>query len=270
MIFGSLKKKQLPVRLPDGERIIAIGDLHGQLPRLKSVLKNLRAYRKKNPAAFETIIFLGDYVDRGLQSAQLIDYLIAFREKATNAGARVHFLKGNHEVLLLNALADPEADAKVWIRNGGLETVASYLNGGIKTPSKGTDLKATLHEFQTAVPPAHRDFFKSLELFQKQGPFIFVHAGIRMERKMKDQKEADLLWIRGPFLDWSGPRQKRIVVHGHSITNRFEPELYPHRLAIDTGSYLKKGRITAAIFEKDMVRFVQNAPGAEFSDSPFS
>jgi serine/threonine protein phosphatase 1 len=200
-----------------------------------------------NPTARSLHVFVGDYIDRGPDSRQVIDRLIAL--------ARTHdcvFLKGNHEAVLLDFLQRPSALAE-WRQYGGLETLMSY---GL-TPSINPDEKeqeALCLALNRALPDSHREFLAELRPSFSCGDLFFVHAGVRPGVALKKQHEEDLLWIRDEFLSHEGYHEK-IIVHGH--TPNPKPEICPNRINIDTGAYAT-GRLTCAIFEEDKVRFIEH------------
>ena len=269
-MFGLFPKKKLRISLAKGERVIAIGDIHGQKRRFKELMSLVDKYRADNPIEKESLLFLGDYVDRGPHSPFVIDALIKRKKEAKKTNQDVFFLQGNHETLTLEALEQTGKREEVWWRNGGKETVESYLNyAGVEIPDDAS-LSTQLNLFRESFPDKHLKFLKKLDQLERIGPLVFVHAGIDFERKLKDQRSEDIHWIRGPFLNWQGPEKKYLVVHGHSITPRMRPEIKPHRVGIDTGSYKQKGRITAAIFEGNKVRFLSSGTLKEYKKNMFS
>ncbi len=266
-MFGFTKKK-IRVELDKDVRVIAIGDIHGQLNRLHALMERVDRYREKNPVGEEHIVFLGDFADRGPASAEVIDYLNGRRKKAKNSAHTEVFLKGNHEQLMINALEGEEGKADLWWRNGGRETVrnyASYCNFNLS----GDVISHHLEKLRQHFPKSHRKFYDRLQLLYRVGPLVLVHAGIRMDRSIKEQQEEDLIWIRSAFLNWRGPARKFMVVHGHTITRNFQPEVKKHRIGLDTGSYRLKGQITAGIFEGNKVRFISSGTRRNFKNSPF-
>ncbi len=268
-MFGLLSKKTIRVRLPDNVRVVAIGDIHGQLDRLSNVMDQVEAYRQKKPVSQEHIIFLGDYSDRGPHSAPVVEYLCNRLKDAKNKPHQEIFLKGNHEELLLDALGGEPRRVDVWWRNGGKQSIESYLEFSGQPLDNAGNQEQALELFRTGFPPKHQKFYDRLENMYQVGPLLFVHAGIRMDLPAKDQQEEDLYWIRGPFLNWRGLQKDYLVVHGHTITPNFKPEIRPHRIGLDTGSYRAGGKITAAVFEKDKVRFFGSGSKANFGNNPF-
>ncbi|MEH6405208.1 MAG: metallophosphoesterase [Sneathiella sp.] len=263
-------KKRIRVELPDNQRVIAIGDIHGQLNRLEKLMTYVDAYRERNPIAHEEFVFLGDFTDRGPFSAQVVNYLIQRKSKAEQEGRTETFLQGNHEELLIDTCIGNGDRTGPWLRNGGKQTLESYSKiYDFPLPGRnGSD--DAIEQLRAKFPKNHMDFYKSLSPMHQVGPLVFVHAGLDMDATLTEQRPENIFWIRGPFLNWQGPLKDFLVVHGHSITANFKPEILPHRIGIDTGSYRRSGKITAAIFEKNSVRFFSSGTLKKFGAGPFS
>ena len=210
----------------------AVGDVHGRLDLLKLILAEIeddaKRYSIRDPQP--RLIFLGDYVDRGAQSAGVIDLLSSDRL----AGFETYFLKGNHEDVFLQFWADP-AKGDDWKRIGGLETLWSY---GVTAPRNRGDIegwRVAQQQLIERMPPAHLEFLDNLALAFEDERRLFVHAGVRPGRSIDEQAEVDLLWIRDAFLSHPAPYHKT-VVHGHT------PQLKPYkdkwRVGLDTGAYV--------------------------------
>lgn len=186
-----------------GGRLLAVGDIHGCLRQLTALLDQVA------PRAADQVVFLGDYVDRGPDSAGVINFLIDF---AKSFPATV-FLRGNHEEMFTDYLED--RDPSLFLINGGMKTLASYQASG-----------------QWPIPPSHRAFIAALRSYYETDDFIFVHAGLRPGIPLAEQNPRDLAWIRREFIssdyDWNKP-----VVYGH--TPLAEPLLGKKRLGLDTG-----------------------------------
>ncbi|MGA1874686.1 MAG: metallophosphoesterase family protein [bacterium] len=194
------------------ERIFAIGDIHGCFDKLCSLMDRIAPDRLK-----DILIFLGDYIDRGPQSMEVVDYLLHLSE----IGFKAIFLKGNHEAMLLDYLDNPDDYHRMmYMFNGGYATVESYT---LRMKSGGGFL----------VPPAHMIFFQSLRLFYETDSHIFVHAGLLPGLPLNEQKEKDLLWIRDEFIHSSYDFGK-IVVFGHTPFQ--EPLILEKKIGIDTGA----------------------------------
>ncbi|MFK3890191.1 metallophosphoesterase family protein [Sphingomonas sp. NPDC079357] len=218
-----------------GSRIYAIGDIHGCRDELDRLLAMIDADDAARGTAETTLIFLGDLVDRGPDSAGVIARLIAL----SRARPRVRFLKGNHEELFLHALTGAKDALRTFCRVGGKETVLSYGVGRAEYDS--LDYPQLAERMAALVPAEHRTFLDSFEDIIVSGDYAFVHAGIRPEVPLDEQKPSDLRWIRDSFLDYRGPFPK-MIVHGHTITP--EVDRRTNRIGVDTGAYAS-GKLTA-------------------------
>jgi serine/threonine protein phosphatase 1 len=231
--------------LPERLRIYAVGDVHGRADLLKQLFSRVDEDLKEHPIAESIQIFLGDYIDRGQNSAAVLDLLI---ERARTH--RMSCLKGNHEHFLFEFLENPGV-LKHWARYGALPTLASYgLTPSIYAdPKEQAELSASL---RNAIPECHSQFLAGLKLSVTCGDFFFVHAGVRPGTPLSRQREDDLLWIRDDFLLHEEPFEK-IIVHGH--TPVWEPDVRNNRINIDTGAYVT-GRLTCLRLERDKIEFV--------------
>jgi len=227
---------------PPGQFVVAVGDVHGRLDLVEMLWHQIDAASRLSSARQRTLIFVGDYIDRGMHSAELIDRLLE-----GFPGFETIYLKGNHDETLLQFLTDPTI-GEVWRNFGGLETLRSY--GVSHTPGKSWS--QTRSEFADAIPRSHVDFFKNLKLHASVGDYLFVHAGLKPRVPLEDQRETDLLWIREEFLE-STANFGRIVVHGHTPTET--PDIRPNRIGIDTGAYMT-GTLTALVLEGRSRRFL--------------
>lgn len=242
MIGRLLRKgRQKPVaRLPEGVRIYAIGDIHGRADLLDRTISRIDTHVAGNPVARPIILFVGDYVDRGPSSKNVIDLLIGI------AGAReTVFLRGNHEEFMLNFLSTPSM-LREWGRAGGLETLMSY---GLQ-PTLNSDSAVQIElakALAAALPQEHRRFLDSLFPFFSCGGYFFAHAGVRPGVALREQKSEDLLWIRDEFLLHEEDFGK-VVIHGHTPVP--EIDVRPNRINIDTGAYIT-GRLSCLVLEKD-------------------
>jgi serine/threonine protein phosphatase 1 len=240
-------------RAPDGVVAYAIGDVHGRADKLRELEGLVRADAARRAAARRVVVLLGDYVDRGPASREVLEHLCA----PPPDGLERVCLAGNHEWLMLAFLDDP-GEAGPWLANGGAATLASYgVEGahGLRGAPAGDVLRAR-DELRAALPAAHLAFLRGLRRMHREGDYLFAHAGIRPGIAPGDQVEDDLLWIRQPFLS-SNSDHGCVVVHGHSIVQ--EPEIRPNRIAIDTGAYAT-GVLTALAVEGEQVEFLRTAP----------
>ncbi|WP_420381539.1 metallophosphoesterase [Novosphingobium sp.] len=215
-----------PTRVPAGERVYAIGDIHGRLDVFETMIAMIDADDAARNPAETTVILLGDLVDRGPASAGVIAAARAWAARRT-----VRVLAGNHEEMFLASMTD-EGTLRHFLRYGGRETLLSYP---ISMDEYGPATLAELQDLmRDRIPAADIAFLLGMEDLIRIGDYVFVHAGIRADAPLEDQVTGDLRWIRGEFFDDPTPRDFA-VVHGHTITP--EPELSPHRIGIDTGAF---------------------------------
>jgi serine/threonine protein phosphatase 1 len=236
---------------PEGGRFYAIGDIHGRLDLLDRLLETIRDDQETRSEAPVTLIFLGDYIDRGPESKGVVDRLLEGFEPPFFAV----FLKGNHEDLLLSFIRDPDPSVN-WLRNGGDEALLSY-GVDVETVRQAflagpPGLAEAARRFGAALPESHLRFYKGLELSRRLGDYLFVHAGVRPGTPLEAQSEEDLLWIRQEFLD-STHDFGAVVVHGHTPT-RF-PQERGNRIGIDTYA-VRTGKLTAVGLEGEQRWFL--------------
>ncbi len=224
-----------PAAIPDGERVYAIGDIHGCADLLDDLLIRLEADDAARGPARTTLIFLGDLVDRGPASAAVIERLIRLTAERPNS----RFLLGNHEEVFVEALKGEPKALRMFCRIGGRETILSY--GVDADDYDRMDYEELYEALKARVPAEHQAFLSACEDMIVIGDYVFVHAGIRPGVDLSTQRSTDLRWIRNPFLDHDRPLEK-IVVHGHTISS--ELDVQPHRIGVDTGAY-QTGRLTA-------------------------
>jgi serine/threonine protein phosphatase 1 len=236
-------------RTPDGCLVYAVGDIHGRLDLLEALLEGVDADLAQTAAARRAVVFLGDYVDRGPQSREVIDRLLDYQ---ASTSAEVRFLRGNHEDCLVAFMRDP-ATGPGWCEFGGRETLASY---GVSAPERRAapaEWAAASQALREALPARHADFLGRLEPALSLGDYFFAHAGARPGVRLADQSEHDLMWIRGDFLNHPD-RFEKIVVHGHTP----EPEVTAdhRRFGLDTGAYMT-GILTALRLESATASLLQ-------------
>jgi serine/threonine protein phosphatase 1 len=224
--------------VPPGIRIYAVGDIHGRLDLLEELLARIDADIARRPPARPIYVFLGDYIDRGPSSRETIDRLIEHGKANETV-----FLKGNHELIAIKCLSDPNLFDQ-WLRLGGYETLVSY---GVRpeTLANAKQIVGLQSAFHDALPQRHLHFFRDLQNSFTCGDFFFVHGGVKPHVELSQQKESDLLWIRGEFLS-SDCDFGKIIVHGHTPVS--EIEVRPNRINIDTGAFAT-GRLTCLVLE---------------------
>jgi serine/threonine protein phosphatase 1 len=233
-------------RIPSRTRIYAVGDVHGRRDVLAAVFSRIDQDLKAQPVSETIEVLIGDYIDRGPHSRQVLDLLIARRRERNMV-----FLKGNHEECALSVL-DNSTSFSEWKQMGGINTLLSY---GV-VPIRSEDGSEPQHEiaaaFRKALPDDHYRFLQGLALSFSCGDFFFTHAGVRPGIPLSRQSQRDLLWIRDDFLLHEEDFGK-VVVHGHTPTQ--EPEVRSNRINIDTGAYAT-GRLTCIVLEGDQMRFL--------------
>ena len=237
--------------------IYAIGDIHGRSDLLKKIVTEIAGDIFKTGVQFHpTLVFLGDYIDRGPASKQVITDLIAI---SAHPDLNVQCLLGNHEAMMLDVY-DRGTGADLWLKHGGAETLKSY---GIQVDPDAAAPSDLRRRMRRAVPSEHIAFLKSLPLMAVIGDYIFVHAGVRAGVALAEQKKSDLLWSR---LNSSGvDAPGKTVVHGHTPVD--QPLHTEGRISVDTGAYLT-GRLTAVRIANDRVSFLTTEPHGRFYAEP--
>jgi serine/threonine protein phosphatase 1 len=212
-----------------GRRIFAVGDIHGSHDKLVSLMSELPWNRER-----DILVFLGDYIDRGKRSKEVVEYLLNLRK----GGGEIVFLMGNHEKLLLDYyVSGSDYDLRLWRSFGGWETIENYTNG------------AGIWGRPAFLPRAHLAFFRELLPYYETEDYVFVHAGLRDGVPLGKQKVDDLLWIRKSFTE-SDHSFGKTVVFGH--TPMRSPYVAPGKIGIDTGAGY--GNVLTAV-ELPAVRF---------------
>ena len=251
--FRNPDKARRIARVPDGERWYVIGDIHGRLDLLEALQAAIEEDDAQAGAADTTVVFLGDLVDRGPDSAGVIKLARKWGKKR-----KVRYLAGNHEEMFLDSFKDKET-LRHFLRHGGRETVLSY--GVKKKEYNRMQLEEVQKAMQQVVPAKDREFLESFEEIIVVGDYVLAHAGINPKRAVDDQKRKDLLWIRDRFLAHEEPLS-HVVVHGHTIFEEVEDN--GNRVGIDTGAF-RTGRLTALVLEGDSRRTIQAAQAEDGS-----
>lgn len=236
-------------RAPTDCRVYAIGDIHGRADLLRALHRRIRADAAQAPGLDRRVVYLGDYIDRGAASREVLDILI---DEPLPGFTSVH-LSGNHEAMALDVLGDSRA-APRWLNDGGAATLKSYGLAGPPCwdPVAMADLGESL---AAALPARHLAFLRGLRLSHSEGDYFFCHAGIRPGVALESQAREDLLRIRETFLE-SDADHSKMVVHGHSISDRVEPR--PNRIGVDTGAW-RSGRLSALVLEADTWRVLDTS-----------
>lgn len=216
--------------VPPATVIYAVGDIHGRLDLLTRATDEIAAAGRAAQANGSTVVavFLGDYIDRGPDARGVIDHLLRFRDSST---CRCVFLRGNHEDVLLRLVDGEERNAR-WLEYGGLDTLHSYgaMRHGLGPREPVERLREVVAE---VIPEDHLAFLRKTQLYVQYGDYVFVHAGLRPDRLLEEQSDADLMWFR--YYDDEAPVWPHTVVHGHSVNTR--PVKGRSRIGVDTGAY---------------------------------
>ncbi|WP_321323546.1 metallophosphoesterase family protein [uncultured Parasphingorhabdus sp.] len=240
MLNRLLRRKKAPspidqATIPDGRRVYAIGDVHGRNDLLLQLLDQIIKDDSERDNAESEIIFLGDLVDRGPDSAGVLDTAMRIREELGS----VRFLMGNHEEVYLAAATGEEKSVRFFNRIGGRETILSY-DISMKEYIE-LDMVQLAERVRNLFPKEHIDFIASFEDHITIGDYAFVHAGIRPGLPISEQRQKDLRWIREDFLAVQEAHEK-VIVYGHTISE--EVVEAGNRIGIDTGAYYS-GKLTA-------------------------
>lgn len=245
-----------------GARAYAVGDVHGRLDLLDRMLDRIEDDARSRPRRKTWIVFLGDLVDRGPDSAGVVERLRTYRPTF----AKTVFLMGNHEEALLRVLGGEDHLLGDWLKFGGAQCATSY--GVDPNRLARTAGRRAVDLLKANVPDAHVDFLSSFVDTVSFGDYLFVHAGIRPGVLLADQEHSDLRWIRQPFLDDCSDHGM-MVVHGHTIAPNVD--VRSNRIGIDTGAY-RTGKLTALAIEDTERWFldVQSASGDNSETDGFS
>ncbi|MFQ5560257.1 MAG: metallophosphoesterase [Nitrospinota bacterium] len=252
MILHLFKKKNdfiLNPEIPPGVRIYAVGDIHGRDDLLqtmhKKILKDARAFQDIEK---KIIVYLGDYIDRGLESKEVLDRLI----NSPLDGFQSVFLKGNHEDIFLKFLQNSTV-GPAWFKIGGDAFVYSYRISVDGHPSATEKYRTIQEKLNSCLPASHLIFLSQLQNSFEMGDYFFVHAGILPGVPLNEQRTKHLFWIRDDFTAVKTSHEK-IIVHGHVI--RDKPEICKNRIGIDTGAFCSN-ILTCLVLEGETRRFLQ-------------
>ncbi len=234
---------KVPV-MPDAP-FFAVGDIHGCFAPLSALMARLDAMAK-GP---ETIVFVGDYIDRGAHSRPVLEFLFRANKEHPN---KVVCLMGNHERMMLDFIDDPAGRGAIWLQNGGLDTLASF---GITLRQRDTDTDTAIeiaNALEAALPAGMQNWLRALPLRWSSGNVHCVHAALSPARAPDDQREEVLLWGHPNFM--TVPRDDgQFVVFGHTIVP--QAGVTGSRIAIDTGVY-RTGRLSAVRVETGACHFL--------------
>lgn len=236
------RKKRPESTLPEGARgyrAYVVGDIHGRLDLLDRLIESIHAEIERDRPQKVVLVFVGDLIDRGPDSAGVVERLRKYR----HPGVRLVVLLGNHEEVLLRILEGDSSLVESWLEFGGAECLQSYGVDPFKI--QAMEPRAALQLIVKAVPQSHTRFLSECADTFRFGDYLVVHAGIRPGIAVDQQLQSDMRWIREPFLG-DDSDHGFVVVHGHTI--RPEVEVRANRIGIDTGAYAS-GRLTALAIE---------------------
>jgi serine/threonine protein phosphatase 1 len=259
MLNFSSKSERGPAGTP-GYRAYVVGDVHGRLDLLEQLLARIHSELQRRPAAKTLLVFVGDLIDRGPSSAHVLERLRTYRRE----GVQPIFILGNHEEVLLRILRGESKLIAKWRWFGGSECLQSY---GVE-PEQLAHLSEdeALAAIRHAIPKNHVQFLESFVDSCRFGDYLFVHAGIRPGIELDQQSQADLRWIREPFLlDESD--HGFVVVHGHTISPEVQDR--PNRIGIDTGAY-RTGLLSALAVEGHDRWLVDTRPNPQNETAPYN
>ncbi len=235
-----------PASVPPGRRVYAIGDIHGCAQQLAALHEIVAEDLARRPVDSALLLHIGDYVDRGSDTAGVLERLVA---GSPVAGTETINLLGNHDDTMWHALSGDRAAATDWLFAGGKPALESY----------GIDPETPRESWRESVPSSHLDFLQGLPLRHQEGGYLFVHAGIRPGVPLGQQTREDMLRIRQPFL-YTERHLGAVVVHGHTPVK--EPLVRHNRIAIDTGAVFG-GLMTCVVLEDETIGFLTAGPVGE-------
>ena len=244
-LFHRSKKQPVGPSVPAGERYYVIGDIHGRLDLFNALIDAIEDDNANAPGVITHVILLGDLIDRGPESAGVVE-----RSRNWAKKRKVRILAGNHEEMFLQSFEDEEV-LRHFLKHGGRETILSY--GLPKKEYRSLALEELRARLPQIVSQEDREFIAQFEELIVAGDYVFVHAGIDPLVPLEEQRRSDLLWIRERFLKHKGAMTKT-VVHGHTIFDGIEQKR--QRIGIDTGAF-RTGVLTALVLEGDTRRAIQ-------------
>ncbi len=260
MVFRRLLSsfRRIPTVLPElpfsavidpDEPFYVVGDIHGCLDALVEKLDLIEQHQNENPVMSEAIVVLiGDYVDRGPKSAQVLDLLY---ERCLSNPDKCICIFGNHEQMMLDFIDDPAGKGRRWLRFGGLDTLASYGLGGVTEKSDLEDLVEMSMDLETALGPEKQIWLREMPKIWRSGNVVCVHAGLDPNKSIEAQKPSTMVWGH-PDFEKQTRDDENWVVHGHTIVPH--PMSHSGRIATDTGAY-KTDSLTVAAVQKRKVSF---------------
>jgi serine/threonine protein phosphatase 1 len=246
-------------RTRDGRevRVYAIGDIHGRIDLLETLIDRIQADVIRRPHASMRIIILGDFIDRGPGSAKIVDLLIHLKTEP-----HVIVLRGNHEAIMLDAYSGDHSAMDLWLEHGGLATLESF--GAELGEIEIDDTRAMIKLARRVIPRRVIAWIAKLPTHVQFGQYYFVHAGIRPGVPLCDQQDEDRLWIRQVFTECAHDHGA-VIVHGHTV-NEGGVSFAPNRIGVDTGAY-RTGLLSAVAVQGDRLWTIDTRPDGTSSAS---
>lgn len=247
-----LKRNNITVsdpRTPPDTIIYAIGDIHGSLEPLMRLHEKIEIDSDKYNEKHKILVYLGDYIDRGVNSSEVIDLLI----NNPLRDFKKIYLKGNHEHALLSFLENSE-NSREWFTWGGDSTVMSYGASFYDEMNNRFSYADIRNNLARLIPQTHYEFYRNLKISHIEGDYMFVHAGLKPKVLIENQSDLDMITIRDEFVSCNKKFSKKIVF-GHTIFK--EPYIDDVKIGIDTGAYLS-GKLSCVVLEDDNVRFISS------------
>lgn len=259
-MLGWLRKNKKPetsrialrpfdVELAVDQPFYAVGDVHGCFDQMKTVLENIDADIERTGNDDAVLVMLGDYVDRGEKSADVLSYLMDLQK---NDPAGVICLKGNHEQMMIDFIDDPATAGGRWLRYGGLQTLASFGIRGVTERSDADEMLDACDELCDAMPAGMIDWLGNLSIQYTSGNVHCVHAALDPDRPAANQPERIVVWGHKDF-ETQLRTDGAWVVHGHTVVDTAQK--VAGRIPLDTGCYYT-GRLSAAAFKGSECRFL--------------
>ena len=262
MYFSSSQWLNSPQTLPPGRSIFAVGDIHGHFAELSALNSSIFAEISSRPDLEHSLIYLGDFIDRGPDSKKVLEILYQVQQSSLDS----IFLRGNHEQLLINLLELPDwldaAYLQNWLDNGGDTTLRDlHIHDYLQLLYSENGLQRLSQKTAAALGPDLIGFLRKLAVQHQVGKYVFVHAGVDPQQPYAEQSAEQFLWIRDKFLHGGAAwRHDFSVVHGHSIAI---PSVYPHRISVDAGCY-HTGMLCAVQLCGDSLRFLRVTRQADY------
>ncbi|MEP5731189.1 MAG: metallophosphoesterase family protein [Sulfitobacter sp.] len=232
--------------------LLVVGDVHGSFELLQKKFVEVDAFLEENEEKFgkmPQLVFVGDYIDRGENSAEVLSWVFDLQQELPHL---VTCLMGNHERMMIDFLDDPAGRGARWLRNGGLQTLASFKIGEVHERSDVEELTEASHALENAMPTGMLTWLRGLDLSYQSGNVCVVHAAMDPHLGIEDQLSNTLLWGHNEFMTRDRD-DGNWVVHGHTIVR--EPEIRKSRISIDTGAY-HSGQLTVAVLSTGSCVFV--------------